>query len=33
MWLLLDTDGDRATGWEGFDFIVNRQLDGVRLVA
>lgn len=24
MWLLLDTDQDKATGWEGYDFIVNR---------
>ena len=24
MWLLIDTDQDAATGWEGYDFIVNR---------
>ena len=24
MWLLLDMDQDTATGWEGFDFMVNR---------
>jgi hypothetical protein len=24
MWLLLDTDRDRETGWEGYDFILNR---------
>ncbi|MBI5834469.1 MAG: hypothetical protein HZB16_19395 [Armatimonadetes bacterium] len=26
MWLLIDIDGQRATGWEGYDFIVNRQV-------
>ena len=26
--LLLDTDQSRATGWEGYDFIVNRTIDG-----
>ena len=25
MMLLLDTDRDKATGWNGYDFIVNRQ--------
>jgi hypothetical protein len=25
MWLLLDTDGDATTGWEGYDVLVNRQ--------
>ena len=24
MWLLIDADQDPATGWEGYDFIVNR---------
>ena len=24
MWLLIDADQNPATGWEGFDFIVNR---------
>ncbi|MBW3637272.1 MAG: hypothetical protein KY445_12555 [Armatimonadetes bacterium] len=28
MLLCLDTDGDPATGWQGFDFIVNRQVLG-----
>jgi len=28
MWLLLDTDRDAKTGWEGCDFILNRTLDG-----
>ena len=28
MLLLLDTDQKRATGWEGYDFIVNRSRDG-----
>lgn len=26
MWLLVDTDQNPATGWEGYDFIVNRML-------
>jgi hypothetical protein len=26
MMLFIDTDGDRDTGWEGFDFVVNRPL-------
>ena len=25
LWLLLDTDQNPATGWEGFDFVVNRM--------
>jgi hypothetical protein len=25
MWLFLDTDADPRTGWEGFDFVVNRR--------
>lgn len=25
MWLLIDTDGDMSTGWEGFDLLINRQ--------
>lgn len=28
MWLLLDTDHNAKTGWEGYDFIVNRTVDG-----
>jgi hypothetical protein len=24
MWLLIDTDRDRKTGWEGYDFLLNR---------
>ena len=28
MLLLLDTDQKRTTGWEGYDFIVNRAVDG-----
>ncbi|MSU23953.1 MAG: hypothetical protein EXS32_09050 [Opitutus sp.] len=28
MLLLLDTDQKRSTGWEGYDFIVNRSRDG-----
>lgn len=24
MWLFIDTDRDRSTGWEGYDFILNR---------
>lgn len=28
MWLLIDADQDRATGWEGYDFIVNRTVEG-----
>ena len=27
MWLLLDTDRDRKTGWEGYDFVVNRSVE------
>ena len=27
MWLLLDVDRDRSTGWEGYDFIVNRTVE------
>ncbi len=27
MWLMIDIDQDHATGWEGFDFIVNRTID------
>jgi hypothetical protein len=26
MWLFLDTDQDPKTGWEGFDFVVNRSV-------
>jgi hypothetical protein len=26
MWLLIDIDADPATGWEGYDFIVNRKI-------
>ncbi len=25
MWLLIDTDNDAKTGWEGYDLLVNRQ--------
>ena len=28
MWLLMDLDQDRATGWEGYDFVVNRMVQG-----
>ena len=28
MCLLIDADKNSATGWEGYDFIVNRTLDG-----
>ncbi len=28
MWLLIDIDADPKTGWEGYDFIVNRRIDG-----
>ena len=28
MWLLLDTDHNPKTGWEGYDFILNRSVDG-----
>ena len=28
MWLLIDTDQNAATGWQGYDFMVNRTLDG-----
>ncbi len=27
-WLLLDVDQQRSTGWEGYDFIINRERDG-----
>ena len=27
MWLLIDADQNSATGWEGFDFIVNRTVE------
>ena len=27
MWLLIDADQNPATGWEGYDFIVNRIVD------
>ena len=27
MWLLIDLDQNAATGWEGFDFIVNRTVE------
>jgi hypothetical protein len=30
MWLLIDIDGNPKTGWEGYDFIVNRRIDGRR---
>jgi hypothetical protein len=28
MWLLIDADQNVKTGWEGYDFILNRTLDG-----
>ncbi len=28
MWLLIDADRDPKTGWEGFDFVVNRTVEG-----
>ena len=28
MWLLIDVDRKHATGWEGYDFIVNRTMEG-----
>ena len=28
MLLLIDTDQNRATGWEGYDWIINRTMDG-----
>jgi hypothetical protein len=28
MWLLISCDGDDANGWEGFEFIVNRTVEG-----
>jgi hypothetical protein len=28
MWLLIDTDRNARTGWEGYDFIVNRSMEG-----
>jgi hypothetical protein len=27
MWLMIDTDGDAKTGWEGYDLIVNRSIE------
>ena len=27
MWLLIDADGDPSTGWQGYDFILNRQVE------
>lgn len=27
MWLLIDADRDTRTGWEGFDFVVNRTIE------
>lgn len=29
MLLLIDTDRDAGTGWEGYDFVVNRKVSGV----
>jgi hypothetical protein len=31
MWLLIDADQNPRTGWEGYDYIVNRSLETVRL--
>jgi hypothetical protein len=28
MWLLIDADLNPQTGWEGYDFILNRTMDG-----
>jgi len=28
MWLLIDADSNSKTGWEGYDFVLNRTLDG-----
>lgn len=28
MWLLIDADHNPATGWQGYDFIVNHRMDG-----
>jgi hypothetical protein len=28
MWLLIDVDRNPMTGWEGYDFIVNRKIEG-----
>jgi hypothetical protein len=28
MWLLIDADQNAKTGWQGYDFILNRTLDG-----
>jgi hypothetical protein len=30
MWLLIDVDQNAKTGWEGFDFIVNRLVENDR---
>lgn len=30
MWLLIDVDRNHATGWEGYDFIVNREVQSDR---
>jgi hypothetical protein len=30
MWLLIDADQDAKTGWQGYDFIVNRDREGGR---
>ena len=27
MWLMIDVDGKAATGWEGYDFVVNRTVE------
>jgi hypothetical protein len=28
MWLLVDADQDPHTGWEGYDFLLNRTMEG-----
>jgi hypothetical protein len=28
MWLFIDVDQDAKTGWEGYDFVVNRTVAG-----
>lgn len=27
MWLLIDADGDPTTGWQGYDFLLNRRVE------
>ncbi len=30
MWLFIDADRDPKTGWQGYDFVVNRKVEGDR---